>query len=295
MTPVTGTTTGARASMDMYLDAIGRDALLSAEEERSLAQARERGDSAARSRLIRANLRLVVRIARSFQGRGLPMDDLVGEGNLGLIRAVEQYDPSFGVRFGTYASYWIKQAIREALNQTAATIRLPSHMIDLLNRWRRCEQKMARRLGRPPRFEEVGTEMQLTEVQRRLVERALTTRKMVTESGGENGLSLEFEAAVAAQPVGEALETGEQIEAVKARLARLEERERVVIALRFGLDGRPPLTLRQVGDRLGITREWVRKIEQRAVQKLSDGQEGQGCTGCPGVAGRARQISVRTA
>jgi RNA polymerase primary sigma factor len=256
--------------MDQYLSAISEDALLSAAEERSLAEATARGDTSARARLIRANLRLVVRIARDFQGRGLSMDDLVGEGNLGLIRAADLFDPSHGARFGTYASYWIKQAIRDAVIKTASTIRLPNHMFGLLSRWKRAERALARGLGREPQFEEVCDELDLTESQRVMLAHARKTRKFVSETGPADGecVILDREAADSSQGVEAEMETLEQIEAVRHRLGRLDDRERQVIALRFGLDGRAPLTLREVGDRLGITREWVRKIELKAVEKM---------------------------
>src|SRR4051812_15360934 len=132
-----------------YYRDISQVCLLSAEEERELAEAISRGDRDARSRLIQANLRLVVKIARDYVGRGMGLEDLIGEGNLGLIRAAEEYDPRFGTRFSTYASYWIKQAIRHALTNTTATIRLPAHMVTLLSKWRRAERR-APPQGKPP-------------------------------------------------------------------------------------------------------------------------------------------------
>ncbi len=256
--------------MDQYLSAISEDTLLSAAEERTLAEARAHGDASARARLIRANLRLVVRIARGFQDRGLSLDDLVGEGNLGLIRAVEDFDPSFGVRFGTYASHWIKQAIRDALIKTASTIRLPNHMFGLLTRWRRIERSLARTLGREPLFDEVCDALDLTESQRAMVAHARRTRRIVSETAPSDpdGVQLANEAADPGQSVELDLETLEQIQVMRSRLDRLDPREHSVISLRFGLDGQPPRTLREVGAELGITREWVRKIEMRAVSKL---------------------------
>src|SRR5262249_6436499 len=148
---------------------IREDALLSAAEECALAEAIARGDRDARARMIRANLRLVVKIARDYVGRGLSMDDLVGEGNLGLIRASEAYDPRFGTRFSTYAAHWIKQAIRHALTNTAATIRLPAHMVGLLSKWRKAERALGRELGREPTPDEVAGRLGLTPARRALV------------------------------------------------------------------------------------------------------------------------------
>ena len=301
MTRFTSSTSSARSlvAMDEYLSAISEDALLSASEERALAEAQARGDVSARARLIRSNLRLVVRIARDFQGRGLSMDDLVGEGNLGLIRAVEQFDPSYGVRFGTYASHWIKQAIREAVIKTGSTIRLPNHMFGLLSRWKRVERALTRSLDREPRFDEVCDALELTQSQRAMIGRARQARRFVIESGPDDpdGVHLPSEAAASDQPVEADLETKEQIQVMKRRLSQLDPRERTIIGLRFGLDGQPPLTLREVGAQLGITREWVRKIEQRAVSKL-DGSDTSHSVAQPTSSPRPhapRRLTARTA
>ena len=166
------------------LRAIKDDTLLSAEEERALAEAIARGDQDARSRMIQANLRLVVKIARDYVGRGLVLEDLIGEGNLGLIRAAEEYDPAFGTRFSTYASYWIKQSIRHALTNTTATIRLPAHMVGLLTKWRRTERFLCREQGYSPSFDQVANALGLSEAQRDLVEKARRATQLRLESGG---------------------------------------------------------------------------------------------------------------
>jgi RNA polymerase primary sigma factor len=257
--------------LQAYLDDI-HDNLLSAEEERRLAEAIAQGDRDARARMIRANLRLVVRIARDYMGRGLGLDDLVGEGNLGLIRATEEYDPSFGTRFSTYASYWIKQSIRQALNSTTATIRLPAHMVNLLNRWRRAERELRRRNGEAPTAGQIADELDLTPGQRVLIECALRASKLgvAGRGGDEDEPSRAEELADPSEPPESALMDDEQRHDLHRRLSRLDDRERTILTLRFGLDGRPPLTLKEVGKRLGVTREWVRKIELRAVQKLEE-------------------------
>ena len=146
--------------------------MLTAAEECELAEAIARGDRDARTRMIEANLRLVVKIARDYVGRGIALDDLIGEGNLGLIRAAEEFDPRFGTRFSTYASYWIKQAIRHALINTTSTIRLPAHMVGLLTKWRRAERSLCRELRRTPTFEEIAASLGLSETQKTLVAQA---------------------------------------------------------------------------------------------------------------------------
>src|SRR5215469_3002657 len=174
---------GVPTSLQLYLREIQDDSLLTASEESELAAALARGDSNARSRMIRANLRLVVKIARDYLGRGVVLDDLIGEGNLGLIRAAEEFDPRFGTRFSTYASYWIKQAIRHALINTTTTIRLPAHMVGLLTKWRRAERELSREAGRAPSFDEVAAYLELSEAQRVLVARAQQARQLKLESG----------------------------------------------------------------------------------------------------------------
>ena len=256
--------------MDLYLRQIRDDALLTAAEERELAGAIAAGVSEARSRMIRSNLRLVVKIAREYVGRGMSLDDLIGEGNLGLIRASEEFDPRFGTRFSTYASYWIKQAIRHALTNTTATIRLPAHMVTLLSKWRKVERALCRELGRAPGFDQVAIALGLTDAQRVLVDRARLASQLRLEGGDdENGWSPD-EASDDREAPDAALEAADERRELLGRLDRLDDRERTIVLLRFGLGGDAPMTLKEVGRRLGVTREWVRKIEFRAVRKLDD-------------------------
>ncbi len=258
-------------ALDTYLGEVRDDALLSAMEERTLAEAIRRGDRDAWSRMIRSNLRLVVKIARDYIGRGLALDDLVGEGNLGLIRAVEEYDPAFGTRFSTYAAYWIRQSIRHALINTATTIRLPAHMVNLLTKWRRVERTLGRELGFAPSFDRVADELGLSPSKRRMVAQALDARRLCGEGFDEDGAAWSCdEASDPREAPDAALETIEERRAVRERLDRLEPRERTIVSLRFGLDGRNPMTLKEVGHRLGVTREWARRIEARALAKLAD-------------------------
>ncbi|WP_435009102.1 sigma-70 family RNA polymerase sigma factor [Tundrisphaera lichenicola] len=256
--------------MDLYLREIRKDTLLTATEECELAGAIAAGDRDARSRMIRANLRLVVKIARDYTGRGMTLEDLIGEGNLGLIRASEEFDPNFGTRFSTYASYWIKQAIRHALTNTTATIRLPAHMVTLLSKWRKAERALSRELGRTPTFDEIAVTLGLTDAQRVLVERARQASQLRLEGGDdENGWSPD-EASDDRDGPDAALEAADERRELLGRLDRLDDRERTIITLRFGLNGDNPMTLKEVGRRLGVTREWVRKIEVRAIKKMDD-------------------------
>jgi RNA polymerase primary sigma factor len=253
--------------MDVYLREIRNDALLSAAEERALAESIKGGDREARSRMIKANLRLVVKIARDYSGRGLSLEDLIGEGNLGLIRAAEEFDSRFGTRFSTYASYWIKQAIRHALTNTTATIRLPAHMVTMLSKWRKAERALTRELDQSPTFDQIAVTLGLSDAQRVLVERARRASQIRLEGGDDEGWSPD-EAGDQHQGPEAAIEADDERRHLLRRLDRLDDRERTIVTLRFGLDGDEPMTLKEVGRRLGVTREWVRKIEVRAIKKL---------------------------
>ena len=255
--------------MDIYLRQIRDDSLLSGAEECALAEAIKAGDKDARARMIRANLRLVVKIARDYGGRGMTLDDLIGEGNLGLIRAAEDFDPRFGTRFSTYASYWIKQAIRHALTNTTATIRLPAHMVTLLSKYRKAERSLTRELGQSPTFDQVAVTLGLSDAQRVLVEQARRASQLRLEGGDDEGWSPD-EAGDHREGPDAAVEAADERRHLLGRLDRLDARERTIVSLRFGLDGDDPMTLKEVGRRLGVTREWVRKIEVRAVRKLDD-------------------------
>jgi RNA polymerase primary sigma factor len=250
-------------NLEFYLRGIDVTEMLSRREECELAARIAEGDPIARDHMVRANLRLVVHIAKAYRGRGLPLEDLVAEGNLGLIRAAEDFDGRIGARFSTYASHWIKQSIRAALCNRAAMIRLPVHAGQLLSQWRRAAAALERRLGREPSFDDIAGSMGLAEGQRRTIEQALRTRRL--SGAGEEQL----ETADPAVRGTEAMEESEEREDLRRRLMRLDTTERSIIALRYGLDGGEPMTLREIGQRLGYTREWVRKIEVRALKALA--------------------------
>jgi RNA polymerase primary sigma factor len=259
------------SSLDLYLREIQCDALLTSAEETSLALAIAAGDRDAKARMIRANLRLVVKIARDYMNRGLSLEDLIGEGNLGLIRACQEFNPSYNVRFCTYAAHWIKQSIRHALTNTTATIRLPAHMVGILGKWRRAERLLARDLGREPRPDEIVAHLGLTSSQRELVAHALRSSHLCRDGVRDDEDSwCSDEATAPLAPPDAALEAAEDRRELMRRLERLDDRERAVVTLRYGLGGGTPMTLREVGRKLGVTREWVRKIELRAVRKLDD-------------------------
>jgi RNA polymerase primary sigma factor len=250
-----------------YLREINGTPLLTAAEERELARAVQRGQAEARDHLVRANLRLVVRLARGYQGKGLPLEDLIAEGNLGLLRAAEDYDPARGTRFSTYATHWVRQCIARALVNSARTVRVPAYMAQLLSEWRRAAAQLQEELGRTPTEEEVAGRLGLSQRRVRLVQSAMRAHgagREVEVPGALDGLpggdrSRPPEAgAMAAEEMREAL----------ALLEHLGGREATVLRLRFGLDGQDPLVLQEIGQRLGVTRERARQIEKQALKNL---------------------------
>jgi RNA polymerase primary sigma factor len=243
------------------------------DEERDLAARIAAGDRAARNRLVQANLGLVVSIARRFLDRGLDLEDLVGEGNLGLIRAAEEFDPRFGTRFSTYAVCWIKQAIRHALMHTATTIRVPERMVSLLIKWRRAEGALGNQLGRAPAFDETASYLGLTPDQKFRLAKALEAGRLRPGSRDDDRGVAELSERVMDQhgPAEERCQAEEERAVAWRLIGRLGDRERVIMTLRYGLEGES-LTLEEIGRRLGVTRERVRQIETHALRKLGRGR-----------------------
>jgi RNA polymerase primary sigma factor len=254
--------------MDCYLREIDRTPLLNAEQEHTLALKVVTGDSQARDELARANLRLVVRIAREYVGRGLPLEDLISEGNIGLMRAVEGFDPSAGTRFSTYASFWVKQSIRVALNKGGYAVRLPQYVGTLMTKWRRTENQLRDQLGREPEREEIAAELGLS---KRQVQAVLKAQKAVATSRGarseETDLADLLPDARSAAP-DEILADADDARVAMGTLNNLGEREATILKLRFGLEGDEPATLQEVGEKLGLTRERVRQLERESLAIL---------------------------
>ena len=258
-----------------YLKEIAGVALLKAEEEVALAKAIEGGDEDARDRLAEANLRLVVSIAKKYNGRGISFLDLIQEGNLGLLRAVEKFDYHRGYKFSTYAYWWIRQAITRALADQARTIRIPVHMIEVLNKLVRVSGRLQPELGREPTDEEIADEMALTpEKVRELVKVSQAPVSLETPIGHEEGAHLSdfVEDKEATSPVDAALLSVLRIE-VEDILDTVTARERRVLQLRFGLIDGHDRTLEEVGQRFGLTRERIRQIENKALRKLRRSQK----------------------
>jgi RNA polymerase primary sigma factor len=260
-----------QSPLETYLREINQTPLLSAQEERELAYRIQDGDVAARDHLVRANLRLVVNIARSYVGKGLSLQDLVEEGNLGLLRASEGFDPTMNTRFSTYASYWIKQSMKRAIVNTAKIIRIPTYMVELLSKWRRTAARLQDKLGRTPTPEEIGKALSLPKRQIGIIKKALRLSAASPPGDQEEGgwsieeTILDSRGAAPDQEIGDA----EHREYLLSLLDKMDQREATVLRMRFGLDDEEPNTLQEIGERLGLTRERVRQIETEALHKLS--------------------------
>jgi RNA polymerase primary sigma factor len=262
-----------QSPLETYLREINETPLLNAEEERTLAyRIRERADGMARDQMVRANLRLVVNIARSYTGKGLGLQDLIEEGNLGLLRAVEGFDPGMNTRFSTYASYWIKQSIKRALVNTAKTIRIPAYMVELLAKWRRAQAKLQEELGRAPTQEEIARSLDLPRKKLNIIKKAIRVYNSAPQSDQpESGWSLDemLMDGHTKTPDTEMVEA-DDLHHVLDLLEKMDKREATVLRMRYGLDGGEEKTLKEIGEVLGLTRERVRQIESEALAKLSE-------------------------
>jgi len=264
-------------SLRLYLRAIGRVSLLTAEQEVMLARRIERGDMRAKQQMIEANLRLVVSIAKSYLGRGLTFLDLIQEGSMGLIRAVEKFDYRRGYKFSTYATWWIRQAVTRAIADKGRTIRIPVHMVEKLNKVVHVERQLIQQLGREPTPEEIAAELETTvrEVRDvlRMAQQPISLEKPVGEED-DSALGDFVEDQTAESPFEQAAERLRR-ENLRRALAALPEREREVIEMRFGLTGERPYTLEEVGRAFNVTRERIRQIENHTLKKLEALPEAQ--------------------
>jgi RNA polymerase primary sigma factor len=257
-------------TLQLYLNEIGQVKLLTPEEEIALAKRIKRGDKKAREQMITANLRLVVKIARDYEGLGLPLLDLINEGNIGLMKGVERFDPTKGAKLSTYASWWIKQAVKRALANQSKTIRLPVHVVDKVAHIRRAEVKLREVFDREPTDEEVAEHLGLNPrriQQYRDASRAPVSLDAPLEAEESKSLSETIADNHAEAPFARLLQENDH-GLVREALATLSERETKILTLRFGLGNGTPKTLEEIGCRLKVTRERVRQIQEEALHKL---------------------------
>lgn len=259
--------------LETYLREINETSLLTPDDEQELAIRIGEGDIRARDRMVRANLRLVVNIARGYTGKGLGLQDLIEEGNLGLLRAVEGFDPAMGTRFSTYASYWIKQSIKRALINSAKTIRIPAYMVELLSKWRRASSRLAEELGRTPTHEEVARVLGLPKKKLPIIKKAIRIYNSTPQTDqADAGWSLgEMVMDERMKSPEEELVEHDNLKHVRRMLETMDTREATVLRMRFGLDNMRPHTLKEIGEQLGLTRERVRQIETEALNRLAEG------------------------
>ncbi|MEP2775957.1 MAG: RNA polymerase sigma factor RpoD/SigA [Luteolibacter sp.] len=258
------------SSLKLYLREISKTPLLTIQEEIELAERIKNGDGEARAHMIRANLRLVVKIAQDYSNYGLPVTDLISEGNIGLMKAVERFDPEKGGKLSTYAAWWIKQSIKRALANQSKTIRLPVHMVDKIAKMRRISSMLAEALGREPTDEELAEEVGLPTRKVAMLKQA-SQRPTSLDAPINDGESTEFGEIISDERAENPLEMladknlhGE----IDGLLSVLDERERRIIDERFGLNGKKPLTLEEVGREFGVTRERIRQLQNSALTKM---------------------------
>ena len=261
---------GTEDPVRMYLKEIGTVSLLSAEEEYALAIRKQQGDKAAKQRLIEANLRLVVSIAKRYTGRGMSFLDLVQEGNLGLIKGVEKFDPEKGFKLSTYATWWIRQSVTRALADQARTIRVPVHMVETINKMSKMQRKLTLELGYEPSVKELAEHLDMSEDKvQEIMQIAREPASLETPIGEEDDSNLgDFVADANVLTPESNIEAVMLREHIDSLLGDLKERERQVIVLRFGLEDGHPRTLEEVGKEFNVTRERIRQIEAKALRKL---------------------------
>jgi RNA polymerase primary sigma factor len=263
-------------ALQLFLREAGRHTLLTAAQEVALAKRIERGDLDAKQRMIQSNLRLVISIAKNYRNQGLPFLDLIQEGTLGLIRAVEKFDWRRGFKFSTYATWWIRQAVARALADKARTIRMPVHIVERLQKMNRAERTLWTALGREPTFAEIADEANLTLQQVLEVRAAARASTSLDAPVGDTDDAVLGDFVAANDPLPEeTVELELRSQALRAALCALPDREREVVSLRYGLGGTEPKTLEEIGRRLGLTRERVRQIELDSLRRLAGQREMQ--------------------
>jgi len=258
------------AVLEAYLHDISKIQLLTAQEEKDLARSFAKGNMDARTRMINSNLRLVVSIAKNYVNRGLPFADLIAEGNIGLLKAVERFSPDAGCRFSTYATWWIKQAIRRAITNTVKTVRIPAYMVETIAQWKNAASTLTAKLGHIPTVEEIATEIDLSPDNATVIKRVVNATRTATQPVSLDllcSLNEVIEDRTTPRPDQQFFDDYEK-QKIRELLDAINEREATVLRMRYGIEDNTPMTLEQIGEHLGLTRERIRQIENEALNKL---------------------------
>jgi RNA polymerase primary sigma factor len=260
------------SGLQLYLREINQTRLLTPEEEIALGRRIRKGDLQAKDEMIRCNLRLVVSIAKNYTRRGLSLLDLIEEGNLGLLRAVEKFDPAQGCRFSTYASWWIRQSIKRSLINAVKPVEIPAYMVDMINKWRRAGALLECDLGRRPTQEEIARRMGVSRRKVTVISRAARAFSSPFQAVSEDSEWSLSEMVVdeAVRSPADVLLDNRRTRAVRRILGDIDDRAEQIIRMRYGLEGQDPMTLKEIGDKIGLTRERVRQIERDTLQIINE-------------------------
>jgi RNA polymerase primary sigma factor len=270
--------TAVQSGLHLYLRQIHQSPLLTADQEKTLARRIiNDNDGAAREHMVRSNLRLVVNIAKNYVHRGLSLPDLIEEGNIGLLKAVEGFDPENGCRFSTYASWWIKQAIKRALINSVQPIHIPAYMVEMMGKLRYAMRDLEEKLGRLPNVDELALHMDVSPKKLRIIKKAVKAFNSPTQSGSADGEMTinEMVADMNNPSPADAVRDADELRRLAELLAQIDQRAAKILKLRYGLDGVGPLTLKEIGEKIGLTRERVRQIEHEALRRLRDSMMAQ--------------------
>jgi RNA polymerase primary sigma factor len=267
--------------LQLYLRSINESPLLTADQEKELARRIiNDNDPAARERMVRSNLRLVVNIAKHYINRGLQLPDLIEEGNIGLLKAVEGFDPENGCRFSTYASWWIKQSIKRALINSVQPIHIPAYMVEMMAKLKQANRELEATLRRMPTVDELALHMKISPKKLKIIKKAVKAYSAPTQSGGgaeEGEMTIEEIVSDMNTPTPDQMVLdNDELRHMRELLSVIDEREAKILKLRYGLDGEDPMTLKEIGHRIGLTRERVRQIEHETLRKLRDSMVSEG-------------------